>query len=608
MRRLLGVVTRGSLTEGLEMKLAEDCSIEDIKAGKFVVIEGDKLRFFSLITDLRLDATTPAVLQNPPDVSDDLVREVLSGTATYATVTLKPMLTTERDETERGEGRGARDGADEDKMPERREPQPVKTVPPHFSPVYEATSADVARIFGSEDMEPKGRYFCIGTPLDMDTPVCLDLHRFVERSNGIFGKTGTGKTFLTRLILTGLMRWVTLGNGKVVTLVFDMHNEYGWKALKETGGTRGEVKGLRYLFGPQVAVFTLDPESSRTRQVPFDGTVVISLDQITVDDIAPLQDELRLHQTAIEAAHLVYTRYGRNWLEQLLAYGDAGDIKGLAEQIGANRESLAALYRKLKRVADLPFIVPSDQKPKKDIVETIMHYLQSGIHVVLEFGRQGSMLAYLLVANILARRIHEMYVRMTEEYLATMDPTKEPRQLVIVIEEAHKFLNPYAAKQTIFGTIAREMRKYYVSLLIIDQRPSGIDDEILSQIGTKIVAQLNDEKDIQAVLTGVSNPAGLRSILASLDSKQQVLVLGHAVPMPVVVKVRDYDECCETVSRELADYIPEVHDRLQEEEFEKLTLASDDGANGGPESESEWIEEWRQRMLEERWREVFGEE
>jgi hypothetical protein len=58
----------------------------------------------------------------------------------------------------------------------------------------------------------------------------------------------------------------------------------------------------------------------------------------------------------------------------------------------------------------------------------------------------------------------------------------------------------------------------------------------------------------------------------------------------------------------LADYIPEVHDRLQEEEFEKLTLASDDGANGGPESESEWIEEWRQRMLEERWREVFGEE
>ncbi len=569
------------------MKLAEDCSIEDIKAGKFVVIDGDKLRFFSLITDLRLDATTPAVLQNPPDVSDDLVREVLSGTATYATVTLKPMLTIEFNES-----------GEENEIPERREPKPVKTVPPHFSPVYEATSADVARIFGSEDMEPKGRYFYIGTPLDMDTPVCLDLHKLVERSNGIFGKTGTGKTFLTRLILSGLIRWVAMGSGKVVTLIFDMHNEYGWKALRETGGSRGEVRGLRQLFGSQVSVFTLDPESSRTRQVPFDGRVVISRDQITVDDIAPLQDELRLHQTAVEAAHLVYTRFGKRWLDELLDYGDRGDIRGLAEQIGANRESLAALYRKLKRVADLPFIVPSDQKPSRDVVEIIMSYLQRGTHVVLEFGRQGSMLAYLLVANILARRIHEMYVKMTEEYLATMDPSKEPRQLVIVIEEAHKFLNPWAAKQTIFGTIAREMRKYYVSLLIIDQRPSGIDDEILSQIGTKIVAQLNDERDIQAVLTGVSNPAGLRSILASLDSKQQVLVLGHAVPMPVVVKVRDYDECCISISYELASYIPEVHDRLQEEEFERMLHESDDDAG----------ERIYRSRVEERWREVFGEE
>ena len=96
---------------------------------------------------------------------------------------------------------------------------------------------------------------------------------------------------------------------------------------------------------------------------------------------------------------------------------------------------------------------------------------------------------------------------------------------MITIEEAHKFLNPSAARQTIFGTIAREMRKYYVSLLVVDQRPSGIDPEVLSQIGTKIVAQLNDEKDIQAALTGVNNASNLRSILASLDSKKQALLL-----------------------------------------------------------------------------------
>jgi len=46
-----------------------------------------------------------------------------------------------------------------------------------------------------------------------------------------------------------------------------------------------------------------------------------------------------------------------------------------------------------------------------------------------------------------------------------------------LIEEAHRFLDPATVRQTIFGTIAREMRKYFVTLLVVDQRPSGIDNE-----------------------------------------------------------------------------------------------------------------------------------
>ena len=51
-----------------------------------------------------------------------------------------------------------------------------------------------------------------------------------------------------------------------------------------------------------------------------------------------------------------------------------------------------------------------------------------------------------------------------------------------------------------------------------------------------------DEKDIQAVLTGVNGATALRSILASLDTKKQALLLGHAIAMPVVVQTREYDE------------------------------------------------------------------
>ena len=512
----IGIITRGSLVEGLEMKLDASHSVEDIKAGKFVVIEGEKKEFFSMITDLRLDATNPEILVHPPEQDNALMRDVLNGTSTYATVCLRPMLMLGKEETVGGED----------------EIRPVKTIPSHFSRVGEAEEGDVGRIFGRED---KGsQFFNIGTPLDMETPVCLNLTRFAERSNGIFGKTGTGKTFLTRLVLSGLIK-----NDKAVNFIFDMHNEYGWRGMKESSKGASFVKGLKQIFGNRIAIFSLDPQSSRDRGVQPDHEVFISYEQIQVEDIAPLQEELRLNPTAMESAYLVYAIYKEKWLETLLAQ-EGKEIEEFAEEIGAHKGSLVALHRKLKRLEHFPFMVKRFRGG--DAIDRIMEYIDRGIHIVLEFGRQTSMLCYLLVANIIARRIHEEYVKKSERYYATQKPEDQPRQLVLTIEEAHKFLNPVAAKQTIFGAIAREMRKYFVSLLVVDQRPSGIDEEVLSQIGTKIVALLNDEKDIQAILTGVSNASGLRSILASLDSKQQVLVLGHAVPMPVVIQTRNYDE------------------------------------------------------------------
>ena len=86
------------------------------------------------------------------------------------------------------------------------------------------------------------------------------------------------------------------------------------------------------------------------------------------------------------------------------------------------------------------------------------------------------------------------------------------------------------------------MRKYNVTLLIVDQRPSGIDEEVMSQIGTRVTALLDNERDINAVLTGINGAQGLREVLARLDTKQQAIIMGHAVPMPVVVKTRRYDE------------------------------------------------------------------
>jgi DNA helicase HerA-like ATPase len=64
---------------------------------------------------------------------------------------------------------------------------------------------------------------------------------------------------------------------------------------------------------------------------------------------------------------------------------------------------------------------------------------------------------------------------------------------------------------------------------------------VLSQLGTRITAQLNDDRDIDAIFTGVSGAAKLRNNLAALDSREQAMILGHAVPMPMVFQARKYD-------------------------------------------------------------------
>ncbi len=500
----LGVVTSGSLVEGLTARLEACASVEDMRVGKFVVIQGEKHEFFSMITDVVLEATNQKVLIDPPD-GDAFIHEVLAGTSTYGALSLMPRLM----------------------LPSDLEQHllPVKTIPRHFSAVYEAKEQDFTRVFGTEG----GVQFEIGRPLDMDVPVCINLERLVERSNGIFGKSGTGKSFLTRLLLCGVIY------GKVASnLIFDMHSEYGWDANTEDGGF---VKGLRQLFGSEVLIYSLDPETSRRRKVNIDGEVLIGLDHIDVEDIIPLENELNLSSTATESSYLLAERFKQQWLRQLIAM-DSEALKEFAESTGAHVGAMSALKRKLSQIPRLGFI--RDQADFS-VVDRMIDALANGRHVVLEFGRHDSGLAYMLVANIITRRIRRRWVEQTELFLSTKNPADKPRQLMITIEEAHKFLNPTTARQTIFGTIARELRKYSVTLLVVDQRPSSIDSEVMSQLGTRITALLNDDKDIDAVFTGVSGSGGLKAVLASLDSKQQALVLGHAVPMPVVVRTRPYD-------------------------------------------------------------------
>ncbi len=560
----LATITQGSLSQGLEARLNPGVSIEDLRVGKFVVIQGQRNRFFGLLTDVELGTSSPRILMDPPGLDDLLLAEILTGTSTFGILTIAPMLMlvpadqgfepTYPHLNHHGSGSHTNgtsihgtptngNGQTQPLDPKALLPPqawqdlgshqllPVKTVPAHFSQVYEADQLDFRSVFGWEQ-DPLRRNFAIGQPVDMAVPICLDLDRFVERSNGIFGKSGTGKSFLTRLLLSGVIR-----TEAAVNLIFDMHSEYGWEAATE-GRQHNTVKGLRQLFPHRVQIYTLDPDSTKRRGVRDAQELHISLNQIEVEDLHLLSQELNLSEASLENAIILRNEFGRDWINRLLTLSNQ-EIQDFCEQKMGNKASIMALQRKLTRLEDLKYI--RNSSPHNTIGQ-ILEALDAGHHVVIEFGSQSNLLSYMLAANVITRRIHQAYIHKAERYLQSKNPLHKPRQLMITIEEAHRFLDPRAARQTTFGIIAREMRKYFVTLLVVDQRPSSIDSEVMSQLGTRITALLNDDKDIEAVFTGVSGSQGLKSVLAKLDSKQQALVLGHAVPMPVVIQTRPYDE------------------------------------------------------------------
>jgi DNA helicase HerA-like ATPase len=539
----LATVIQGSLSRGLEARLNPGVSVEDLRVGKFVVIQGQRNRFFGLLTDVTLETSNPQILVNPPRPEETLLQEVLAGTGTYGIIALTPMLMLVPRQTEgerlyplvnpeRPEALAAPLGQ-EPPSAGAMELLPVKTVPAHFSQVYEARELDFRTVFGWED-DPERRNFAIGQPLDMAVPICLDLDRWVERSNGIFGKSGTGKSFLARLILAGIIR-----KRAAVNLIFDMHSEYGWEAASEDKHA-STVKGLRQLFPGQVQIYTLDPDSTRRRGVRDAQELFIAYNQIEVEDLALLAEELNLSEASLENAIILRNEFGRDWISRLLSLSNT-EIQEFCEQKMGNKASMMALQRKLTRLDNLKYIRST---LPHNYIGQILDALSRGIHVVIEFGSQSNLLSYMLAANVITRRISPgpTCTRRSGTCNPKIPSTGPPSNCASPSRRPTAFWIRGRPSRPSSAPLPREMRKYFVTLLVVDQRPSRIDSEVMSQLGTRITALLNDDQDIEAVFTGVAGSQNLRTVLAKLDSKQQALLLGHAVPMPVVVQTRPYDQ------------------------------------------------------------------
>ena len=135
--------------------------------------------------------------------------------------------------------------------------------------------------------------------------------------------------------------------------------------------------------------------------------------------------------------------------------------------------------------------------------------------------------------------------RMVFDY-AIWSRTEAQRPLLLVCEEAHRYVpkDENAAGQAvrkILERIAKEGRKYGVSLGLITQRPSDLAEGVLSQCGTIVSMRLNNDRDQACVRAAM--PEGARGFLDAIPAlrNRECIVCGEGVAIPIRVRFDDLE-------------------------------------------------------------------
>ena len=113
------------------------------------------------------------------------------------------------------------------------------------------------------------------------------------------------------------------------------------------------------------------------------------------------------------------------------------------------------------------------------------------------------------------------------------------RPLLVVLEEAHRYLSSGKENLALETTrkIAKEGRKYGVGAMVVSQRPSEVDETILSQCGTYFALRLSNPSDRQRVQGTLSDGlAGLLDVLPVLRTGEAI-VMGEGAKLPMRCRI-----------------------------------------------------------------------
>ena len=351
----------------------------------------------------------------------------------------------------------------------------------------------------------------------------------------IIGSTGSGKSCTVALVLQAILNENPQGH----VVLFDPHNEYS-----KSFGNRAEV---------------IDNDSLDLPLWIFDFVETCELLCSDIEDQAREEQEI-LHDVILKAKQLYDRSLKRNDVSTQLKLDDIEgelqrathisldspvpyrirDVAKLVDHAMGKLENSSNLapYKRLKRkIATLTsdpryaFIFRNQASPRpiEDIVGRIFRLPVAGKPIsCLDFSGIPSE-SLNIVVSVVSRLAFE---------LATWSERKLP--ILLVCEEAHRYIPRdkelgFHSTRRIISRIAKEGRKYGVSLAIVSQRPSELEPSTLSQCSTIFSMRLSNELDQNFVRAAVPDGAAeLLSFLPSLGTAE-TMVFGESVNLPMRV-------------------------------------------------------------------------
>lgn len=448
--------------------------------------------------------------------------------------------------------------------------------------VHLVSENDLKNIYGQPD---KPYFVKVGHIAGAESiPALIDINKLITRHSAIVGTTGSGKSTTVASILNAISDPVKYPSARVI--VFDLHGEYG-NALKDRANifkvnadkTEGSIE--KDLFIPFWALsfeelcnisfgkfnnekdeniilerMSLAKRSSLQKH-PKDG---VTEDTLNVDSPIPFS----LNKLWYDLYHECFATYfskNKGQAFQNLAYerdehdkeitgditnaippifrkvkNDAGDdekINYVPGGLNVGQQTLS-LGSKL-RIPRFDFLFkPGDWTPsengetKKDLDSLIQEWIGSDkpITIMDLSGVPNSILNTII--GVLLRIIYDGLF-----WARNLSQGGRNRPLLLLMEEAHNYLNNEGSALPVVQKIVKEGRKYGIGAMIVSQRPSEVNSTILSQCGTFFALRLANATDRGHITSAVTdNLEGLTSMLPILRTGEAI-ILGEAVKLPM---------------------------------------------------------------------------